>query len=154
MKRTKIVATIGPASASSEMLTRLIETGLDVVRVNSSHGTPEVRAEWMKLVRDTSARLGRDFDGLGLAKPGRLHDLDRDARGLRAALVLHAGVVARNIGRACSGARLPGRRHVVEARRRHRDVSADASRGASSRPASSTVRFVPKSASCVTRRPG
>src|SRR5690349_1231668 len=59
MKRTKIVATIGPASATPAMLGKLIETGVDVVRVNSSHGTPEVRAEWMKLVRDTSARMGK-----------------------------------------------------------------------------------------------
>jgi pyruvate kinase len=58
-RRTKIVATIGPASATPEMLGKLIDTGVDVVRVNSSHGTAQVRGEWMKLVRSVSAARGR-----------------------------------------------------------------------------------------------
>ena len=58
-RRTKIVATIGPASANADMLGRLIDAGVDVVRVNSSHGTSDVRAAWMKLVREVSARRGR-----------------------------------------------------------------------------------------------
>ncbi len=58
-RRTKIIATIGPASASRDVLVRLIEAGVNVFRINSSHGTPEVRAEWMELVRATRAELGR-----------------------------------------------------------------------------------------------
>jgi pyruvate kinase len=40
MRRTKIVATIGPASRSPEVLVRMIEAGMDVARLNYSHGTP------------------------------------------------------------------------------------------------------------------
>ncbi|HEY2824208.1 MAG TPA: pyruvate kinase [Gemmatimonadales bacterium] len=58
-RRTKIVATIGPASATPDMLGRMIDAGVDVVRVNSSHGTSQVRGEWMKLVKETSAKRGR-----------------------------------------------------------------------------------------------
>jgi pyruvate kinase len=58
-RRTKIVATLGPASASQEVLEALVRAGVDVVRINSSHGTPEVRARWMELVRSVGERLGR-----------------------------------------------------------------------------------------------
>ena len=50
-RRTKLVATVGPASATQESLSRLIEAGVNVFRINSSHGTPEIRAEWMDLIR-------------------------------------------------------------------------------------------------------
>ena len=43
--KTKIVATIGPASESQEMLVRLIRAGLDVARLNFSHGSPAKHAE-------------------------------------------------------------------------------------------------------------
>ncbi|MBV9390485.1 MAG: hypothetical protein JOY96_01190, partial [Verrucomicrobia bacterium] len=43
--KTKIVATIGPASNSPEMLERLIRAGLNVARLNFSHGTFEQHAE-------------------------------------------------------------------------------------------------------------
>ena len=42
--KTKIVATIGPASESPEMLVRLIRAGLDVARLNFSHGSPAKHA--------------------------------------------------------------------------------------------------------------
>jgi pyruvate kinase len=42
MRHVKIVATIGPASSSSDMLEQLLEAGMNVVRVNMSHGI----AEW------------------------------------------------------------------------------------------------------------
>ncbi|MFQ6046340.1 MAG: pyruvate kinase, partial [Gemmatimonadales bacterium] len=38
-RRTKIVATIGPASGEESVLAAMVEAGVDVVRVNSSHGT-------------------------------------------------------------------------------------------------------------------
>ena len=38
MKRTKILATVGPASESEEVLTKMFEAGLDAVRCNFSHG--------------------------------------------------------------------------------------------------------------------
>ena len=46
--KTKIVATVGPASNSKEMLQRLIEDGVDVFRLNFSHGTHDQHAEVYK----------------------------------------------------------------------------------------------------------
>jgi pyruvate kinase len=57
--RTKIVATIGPASDDPGVLSRLFELGVDVIRVNSSHGTPELRAQWMDRVRQLATAQGR-----------------------------------------------------------------------------------------------
>ncbi len=57
--RTKIVATIGPASDDPDVLRRLFELGVDVIRVNSSHGTPEQRAQWMDRVRQVATAQGR-----------------------------------------------------------------------------------------------
>jgi pyruvate kinase len=50
-RRTKIVATLGPASATASTIGALLEAGTNVVRINSSHGTPEIRGEWMELVK-------------------------------------------------------------------------------------------------------
>ena len=58
-QRAKIVATIGPSSEDPEMLARLFTLGVDVVRINSSHGTPEVRAQWMDRVREVARAQGR-----------------------------------------------------------------------------------------------
>jgi pyruvate kinase len=59
MRRTKIVATIGPASSDPETLTRMVEAGLDVARLNFSHGTREIHAESADKVRAASERVGR-----------------------------------------------------------------------------------------------
>ena len=59
MRRTKIVATIGPASREPEVLTRLVEAGLDVARLNFSHGDREFHAETAERVRQAAARVGR-----------------------------------------------------------------------------------------------
>ena len=58
MRRTKIVATLGPASSSPDMLTRLIESGVNVFRLNFSHGTHETHAGVYRLVREAAARSG------------------------------------------------------------------------------------------------
>jgi pyruvate kinase len=58
-RRTKIVATIGPASGNPETLVRMIEAGMDVARLNFSHGSHEQHAETAQLVRDASNRAGR-----------------------------------------------------------------------------------------------
>jgi pyruvate kinase len=58
-RRTKIVATIGPASREPEVLERLIEAGLDVARFNFSHGSRELHAENAQRVRAASAKVGR-----------------------------------------------------------------------------------------------
>jgi pyruvate kinase len=57
--RTKIVATIGPASDDAETLARMAEAGMDVARLNFAHGTPEEKAATAQRVRDAADRAGR-----------------------------------------------------------------------------------------------
>jgi pyruvate kinase len=59
MRRTKIVATIGPASRDPDTLARMVDAGLDVARLNFSHGDREIHAENAERVRAASARAGR-----------------------------------------------------------------------------------------------
>jgi len=59
MRRTKIVATIGPASREPETLVRMVEAGMDVARLNYSHGTLEEHSETARRVRDAAGRVGR-----------------------------------------------------------------------------------------------
>jgi pyruvate kinase len=58
-RRTKIVATIGPASDSPETLRELMTAGLDVVRLNLSHGELEGHLEKLQRVRDAAEAVGR-----------------------------------------------------------------------------------------------
>jgi pyruvate kinase len=58
-RRTKIVATLGPASSDKKTLARMIEAGLDVVRMNFSHGTAAEHAERVDLVRALARKAGR-----------------------------------------------------------------------------------------------
>ena len=57
--KTKIVATIGPASESPEMLTRLIRAGMNVARLNFSHGNPSKHAEVIRRIRDAARETRR-----------------------------------------------------------------------------------------------
>jgi len=59
MRRTKIVATIGPASRDPETLLRMVQAGMDVARLNYSHGTLDEHAETVRRVRDAAGRAGR-----------------------------------------------------------------------------------------------
>jgi pyruvate kinase len=59
MRRTKIVATIGPASREPETLLRMVQAGMDVARLNYSHGTLDEHAETIRRVRDAAGRVGR-----------------------------------------------------------------------------------------------
>ena len=59
MRRTRIVCTLGPASQSRAELDRLVAAGMDVARVNFSHGTHAEHAEVIRLVREGEARWGR-----------------------------------------------------------------------------------------------
>jgi pyruvate kinase len=58
MRRTKIVCTIGPASSRPEMLDRLVTAGMDVARLNFSHGTHAEHAEVIRAIREGEARWG------------------------------------------------------------------------------------------------
>ncbi|WP_019587964.1 pyruvate kinase [Deinococcus apachensis] len=57
-RATKIVATVGPASRSPEVLGRMIDAGLNVVRMNFSHGDPEDHRQTVQMVRELAARKG------------------------------------------------------------------------------------------------
>ncbi len=57
MRRTKIVATVGPASRGPEQLERLVRAGVDVFRLNFSHGTHEEHLAVIGAVREIAARL-------------------------------------------------------------------------------------------------
>src|ERR1700716_2983501 len=87
MRRTKIVATIGPASRDPETLVRMVEAGLDVARLNFSHGNREIHAENAERVHAAADKAGRQVailqdlpgpklrigaleDGLAELKPG------------------------------------------------------------------------------------
>jgi pyruvate kinase len=59
MRRTKIVATIGPACRDIDTLTRMVEAGVDVARLNFSHGNREIHAENAELVRAAASNAGR-----------------------------------------------------------------------------------------------
>ncbi|MDO4575735.1 MAG: pyruvate kinase [Planctomycetia bacterium] len=56
--RTKIVATLGPASNRPEMLRSLIQAGVDIFRINAAHGTCEKFAEMLRNVREAAAAIG------------------------------------------------------------------------------------------------
>ena len=86
-RRTKIVATIGPASRDPGTLWALISAGVDVMRLNFSHGTAEEHAENIERIRNASEAVGREIGILG-DLPGptlRLDDLGCDV------VVLHSG---------------------------------------------------------------
>ena len=61
LRRTKIVATLGPATDDPKMLDKIIEAGVDVVRVNFSHGTPEEHIERAERVRNRARAHGRQI---------------------------------------------------------------------------------------------
>src|SRR5947199_10416992 len=56
---TKIVCTIGPVSDSSRVLTQLVQSGMDVARINFSHGTYDQHVRTIKTIRQVSERLHR-----------------------------------------------------------------------------------------------
>ncbi len=83
--RTKIVCTLGPASDNRDTLRSLMEAGLNVARLNFSHGTHEQHAATVALVRSTASELGRPVAILGdlqgpririgdLAEPRQVND--------------------------------------------------------------------------------
>src|SRR5260221_1332750 len=59
LRSTKIVATLGPASSDPAILERMVRAGVDVVRLNFSHGTAEDHLKRAELVKDMGRRTGR-----------------------------------------------------------------------------------------------
>jgi len=60
MRRTKIVVTLGPVTANEKMVTKLIDRGVNVFRLNFSHGDHEVHKESIELIRSVSEKLGKE----------------------------------------------------------------------------------------------
>ncbi len=92
-RRTKIVATIGPASSSPEMLAALIAAGMDGARLNMSHGTRDEHAERARRLREAETAAGRpialiaDLQGPKL----RIGDLDGPVHLARGEVCIVAG---------------------------------------------------------------
>jgi pyruvate kinase len=84
-RRTKIVATLGPATRNPEVLAGAISVGADVLRLNFSHGTRESHEELIDIARDAAERAGREVGLLG-DLPGpkiRLGEIEGDVLQLR-----------------------------------------------------------------------
>ncbi len=64
-RRTKIIATVGPASWDPSVLEQLIEAGADVFRLNFSHATPERQAQSIEAIRAAAEQVGREVAVLG-----------------------------------------------------------------------------------------
>ncbi len=64
-RRTKIVATVGPATDDPAVLEELLAAGADCLRINFSHGDARQREMRVRLIREVSARLGRDVGIMG-----------------------------------------------------------------------------------------
>ncbi len=85
--RTKIVGTLGPASNTAEAIRALIDAGLDVARINFSHGTHDQHARTIATVREVSASLNRPVAIMGDLQGPRIR-----IGGLPAPMELEAGV--------------------------------------------------------------
>jgi pyruvate kinase len=107
-RRTKIVATLGPASATSDLVTGLAKAGMDGARLNFSHGTHEEHAANARLVRVAQEEVGRpialiaDLQGPKL----RIGELEQP-------MSLRAGDKVVVTGDAASDGELPVRPSVV-----------------------------------------
>lgn len=80
MRKTKIVCTIGPASESVEMLEQLMNAGMNVARLNFSHGNHEEHGERIKNIRAVSKKLNKTV-GILLDTKGpeiRTHNMEND----------------------------------------------------------------------------
>ena len=93
MRMGKIVCTIGPACDSLEMLKTLMQNGMDVARLNFSHGTPEQHLEILNNIKEARKQVGKnvgimaDFqgprfvaDGLKRTPTGRTKSTSTKAR--------------------------------------------------------------------------
>ena len=65
MRRTKIVATMGPATDTQEAVDSLVEAGVNVVRMNFSHDTPEKHKRRAEMVKIAAKKYGRTVAVLG-----------------------------------------------------------------------------------------
>ena len=79
-RSTKILATLGPATDKPGVLDALLEAGVDVVRLNFSHGDPSAQADRASAVREAAARAGAEV-GILADLPGPKIRIERFAEG-------------------------------------------------------------------------
>ena len=60
-RKTKIICTIGPASESKEMMRKLVDTGMDIIRLNFSHGDYEEQGNRIKNIREVVKETGKSI---------------------------------------------------------------------------------------------
>src|SRR5574343_180671 len=76
-RATKIVATLGPASSTPEVLEKMLQAGVDVVRLNFSHGKAQDHIDRAQLVREAAQRVGKVVAIMAdLQEPGQSFVLD------------------------------------------------------------------------------
>ena len=61
MKRTKIIATLGPSTDDHQTMERLIKSGLDIARLNYSHGDQAEQSKRIQAVRTQARRIGKEI---------------------------------------------------------------------------------------------
>src|SRR5258706_10393247 len=104
-RRTKIVATLGPATDDPKIMHKMIDAGVDVIRLNFSHGTPALHARRTQMARDVARAHDRhigvlvDLQGpkirIGTFKHGKVSLIEGDTFILDADLPLDAGTKER-----------------------------------------------------------
>ena len=117
MRRTKIVATLGPATDNPGVLAAIISAGVDVVRLNAAHSTLEELERRLSHAREAAQQVGRTV-GVLLDLPGPKVRVGEVAPGT----VLQAGAELRLVGQDCAG---DARQVCVT----HRRLAADLSPG-------------------------
>ena len=59
MIQTKIIATLGPATASTDMIKQMVDTGVDVFRLNFSHGSLDEHKKYLDAINDARAQAAQ-----------------------------------------------------------------------------------------------
>ncbi len=111
-RKTKIVCTLGPATDSADGIAALIEAGMDVVRLNFSHGDRETHRATIRRIREVSRKVGREvgiLQDLGGPKI-RLGELPEEGINLVAATTVALGID----GQARAGVIPVGYPHLLE----------------------------------------
>src|SRR5687768_1972941 len=79
-RRTKILATLGPATDAPGVMEAIIRAGVDVVRLNFSHGDPAAQVTRANALREAAQRVGREV-GILVDLPGPKIRIERFAQG-------------------------------------------------------------------------
>src|SRR5690554_7864401 len=83
MKRTKIVATLGPASSSKETLRAMMEEGMNVARINFSHGSYEDHEKVINIIRELNEETGLNVAILADLQGPKIRTREMENNGVR-----------------------------------------------------------------------